>query len=251
MKFLLGVPTPTRAQTWEEVWQRYFVRGTLGQWYKFNETSGTTIFNHGTVGAALDALWIPGAGGALGATGLLGAGHAVNLDGAESVIQMPQHAYFNSPASTQVFLMKMRTSGEAGEGYLFQAVRGPVATTFFKTTLAEIRSVADTDAVDGDATTITTAGIDANWVVLFRTYDDAGDRKVHLYVGNAAGLVELPTSTQTAAIGTLRPINADVFLGGNSATPSRGCNGLMDEYVGLNVVLSLPEMLEVVSTLPF
>jgi hypothetical protein len=112
---------------------------------------------------------------------------------------------------------------------------GPVSSSAAGSAVARVRA-GTSSAVSYAVPGTYTPGTWVHWAV---TYNDAGDRKVHIYRNG----VEVTYSQQEAAVGSLSP-DADVPMA-IGATPNSGFNafnGRIDEIRIYNRVLSLAEI---------
>jgi hypothetical protein len=80
------------------------------------------------------------------------------------------------------------------------------------------------------------------------SYNDAGDRKVHIHIGASGAVGECAYSTQTAATGTLSNLSGsgyNLYIG-NIYDQSGTFDGLIDEVLCFNKVLTAAQMLQIV-----
>jgi hypothetical protein len=83
-----------------------------------------------------------------------------------------------------------------------------------------------------------------NWYWLFGTYDNAGDRLPHQYVGKNGAVTEPSYSTSTAGPGVLSNASGALLVGNNS-TSVRTWDGRIDEFLIFNRVLTTNEMTQI------
>lgn len=213
--------------------------------YRFNEVSGTTVVNYGSLGSG-DGTWTPGAG-AQGQTGQLGANQAYLYDALDSVVTGPTSAVINNASAfTYLFLVRLASTGENNAGYLVSDANqlrilsiANVASPF------RINAQVVAASTNATCTTATGQGTAVNtWTTVALTYDDAGDRKPHIYFGTAASeLAEATYSSQVAAVGTLSNAVGALRIG-NRPDSSRTMDGLLDEFRFKNVALTLAQLKE-------
>ncbi len=213
-------------------------------WYPMTDPSGTTITNFGSLGSGNGTL-TPGAG-ALAQTGKIGAVHAVDFDGADTVITGPTSSSINNANQfTVAALLKADTAGEGSAGYIW-ADNG--ANRILAINLATMRlsmSVWATSAyasVDAAAPSGLATG---TWYMIFGTYDDLGDRKPSIWTGLNGSVAEQTYSAETAAAAALSNASGALKVGNNSSA-IRTWDGLYDEFLFWNRVLTLDEMVSLV-----
>lgn len=209
-------------------------------WYKLNETSGTTVINYGSAGASANGTWTAGAG-ALGQAGKLGANEAYDFDALASKIVIPDIAAIQALATYTIMgLCKADGAGENNAGTVLH-LGASAGMGFRRSTLAWSMGF-DTDGTD--ATSTSNSGFVANdvWLALFGTFDNAGDRTARIYKGSGGVVTEATYATQTAASGTrVAPLGAVI----GNFSDVRTWDGLIDEVVVFNRVLSAAEMLQI------
>lgn len=211
-------------------------------WYGFTEASGIVLDNAGSLGAAQDAAWTPGAG-ALAQAGALGAGHAARFDGAASVVTVPAGAHGNYPAHTIAALVQMDTAGEGNTGELAILGTGVIQMQFGNSMNAIF---AYRGMSSGNASLTGTLNISTGWNWLFFTFDSGGDKKPYLYKGVNGALVTA-TGAQTAGDGSLTNGSLLALYIGNNSGGSKTLNGLLDEWLMWNRVLTPAEMTRIVN----
>lgn len=209
-------------------------------WLRLRETSGTTPVNSGSL-AGLTITWTAGAG-ALGQTGQLGANEAYDFDALASIITIAATASLDLATFTEVALVRPDAAGESSVGRISNYGSGTQFTQFNGALTALRAQVGAGTAANTVATTGLTA---ATWALLFQTYDDAGDRKVRLYKGIAGAVAEYAYSTQDAATGTRSSVAASALNVGNRTLTDCTWDGLYDEFMMFNRILSAAEMLQI------
>lgn len=242
------VPSRLAGEPFNEVGYADFVRALNPVlWLRQRETVGTTAANSGSGGAALNGTI---SGATLGQAGLLGPADAFLFDGSSGAVRIINPtALYSLPAYTYACLMKASSAGENNRGTLGNWSGQDNQLLRFGDSLNAL--FAQVIASGGNATAVTTTGLAADtWAWLFHTYDDAGDRKIHLLKGGVAGVSEFAYASQVAASGTLTANNGDIYLG-NRSSGDRTHNGLIDEQLLFNRVLSLSEMQRMVALTPF
>lgn len=212
-------------------------------WIKHNETSGTTVTNYGSI--VTSGTWTPGSG-SLGQTGFLGTNEAYDYDGANSRISIPNNSIFgNAGEFTQLFLFKADGNGEGGIGHLFRfGVANTNAHVNDSQRITTRRRAATTTAVSE----VSGAWSVGNWSIIFVTFSNSGDRKLHVYRGQNNSLNELTYISQIAAVGTLTNETDTLFIG-NASNLTTTFDGLIDEFAFKNRVLSNQEMLNITKAL--
>lgn len=212
-------------------------------WYKFNETSGTTVINYGSLGSG-NGTWTPGVG-AVGQTDSMGTNEAYDFDGADSKVTGPTSTTINNAAAFSVAIkVKADTSGEATNGYLWSDNGGNRVLLISSGAASPYRLSFGVwcTTMQALAVTAVASGViqsDDMWV--FGTYDNVGDRTPHIYFGNAGSLAEASYSTATPASNTLANASGALLLGNNSSN-IRTWDGLMGEFLFVGRVLTTTEM---------
>lgn len=212
-------------------------------WLKYNETSGTTVENYGSLGDTADGVWTPGAG-ALGQTGLGngGANEAYDYDGASSKTTVPALTGINNlTAFTYAILMQALSPGELNQGRFF----GETGFRYWRIDAADYSLRMLVDATSS-AISLTTAGFIAETIptYLFATYDNAGDRKVHIYKVVGGVLTEATYAIQDAATGTLLNGVGALDIGSNFLQ-NVTFDGMIDEVLIVGSVLTDAQKLQV------
>jgi hypothetical protein len=209
-------------------------------WYRLNEPSGVAAINSGSLGATYNGVYTACT---LAQAGKVGSGSAVLFDGANSKIAVP--AGFGSDSSVYAYLFNASGYGEGGAG-AFHVLSG-VAQQFQRYSATHYRGAEATDGVVGSSVSIV-AGSTNVWRWLFRVYDNAGDRKIHFYVGAGGAVSELAYGTQTAATGTLNSKATATLTIGNETGQTWTFAGLIDEVLmwQSSTGLSLAQMQQIV-----
>lgn len=225
--------------------QSFVDAGTLPLWLRFRETSGTTAANAGSSGATLNATWTPGVG-SVGQTGKLGANEAYLYDALNSKATIADATSIASAAVfTQAVLIRPATAGESNSGAFMYWDSNTQAYFKIDSNLNAVNVRVDTDATS--ANTLGTLTLAANtWQWVFATYDNAGDRKLRLYKGVGGAVTEATAyGAQTAATGNLIAQGTALVIGNRSANDNT-FDGLFDEALRFNIVLSSAQMLQIV-----
>lgn len=213
-------------------------------WYKFNEPSGTTVINYGSLGSG-NGTFTPGVG-AVAQTDSMGVQEAYDFDGADSKVTGPTSTSINNATAFSVALkVKADTSGEATNGYLWSDNGGNRVLLITSGASSPYRLSFGVwcTTMQALAVTAVASGViqsDDMWV--FGTYDNAGDRTPHIYFGNAGALAEASYSTATPASNTLANASGALLLGNNSSNV-RTWDGLFGEFLFFNRILTATEML--------
>lgn len=208
-------------------------------WLRLRETSGTNAANSGSLGAAADGTWTPGAG-AVGQTGQLGANEAYDFDGAASDILIPDATAINNVAVvTYATLFKADGAGENNIGMFYSS-----STRQFRINSSSfpvrmfISGTANANSVTNNSFISTGA---YHWI--FATFDNTGDRKVRLYKGISGAVTEATYTTQDAMTGPI--VNTATHHVGNNAAANGTFDGLIDESLIFDRVLTTAEMLQI------
>lgn len=189
--------------------------------YNMQQTSGTSEPN-----SAAGSNSIGSAGNltltsvTLGQTGKLGANEAYLMDGANSRMQAANNATLAGLTAWEwVFLVNLNSAGEGNQGAFFwwQSATNVPKMYFGGAGRNLIATVSNSTPA---LFTTTTSGVltASSWQIVFCTYDDAGDRKIHIRVGISSTVTELAYSSQPALTGTLlAPTGFPLNLGNRSA----------------------------------
>lgn len=216
-------------------------------WFNFNEASGTTVINYGSLAAA-NATWTPGTSGALGQTDSMGQGHAYLLDGATSDIRTGTLATINN-ASVFTVGQRLRADGpgEGNVGFLWTD-NGANRTLSVSADATSPYRLALNIWCTSVATGVTTDPADGlilgkeMWV--FSTYDDtAASRRPRIYFGYDGAVREALYSTETPAATALSNASGALVLGNRGAAADRTFNGQFGEFFfKVGTVLTLATM---------
>lgn len=208
--------------------------------YRFNETSGTTVINYGSLGAAQNGTWTPGAG-LIGQGGQRGSNEAYAFDGAASLVTVPNGSYAVFPAATYAHLVLATNGGEGNNGTFWMHGNGNNRFLHASATALSARKITSGTNPLSNTTTGLTFGA---WHYIFATYDDAGDRKWHIYKFISGVLTEFAYSTQTAGTGTISA-EANNLIIGNAAAANTTWNGSIDDWQLYNYLLTSQQMTDV------
>ncbi|HJX57500.1 MAG TPA: hypothetical protein VJ325_02145 [Thiobacillus sp.] len=215
-------------------------------WYRFNELTGLTAINSGSLGATYNGTYILGAG-ALAQVGKLGGADAVLFDKLDTRLAIPAGAYANYPAMTIAVLSKNTSGGEGNLGTFWYWS----ATGTARLTAADASQIVMRRAAATYAETVVSAGLNmTGWQWKFYTYDHAGDLKIDIFKSSGGAAVECTYSTQTAAVGALTDLSATALYIGNNDAQGRTLDGWLDEFALWNRVLTQAEMNKIVSLTP-
>jgi hypothetical protein len=174
--------------------------------------------------------------------GPTGVGGAVSYNGTTSLLTMP--GGLNYSAWTRAWLVKLTGAGESSNGVFYDINAGATELRFDGSAGALRATRAGSTTA---ASSVTTTGPTLNqWIWLFLTYNNSGDRMLHLYQGVSGTVTEFAYSTQTAMVGTLTTQSAYTAIIGNNAAVSRTMEGLLDEHLWWSRVLTLAEMQRIV-----
>ena len=216
---------------------------TSALWYRLDERGapydpGNIAYNYGLLGSVFDGAYIACN---LAQQGKLSVIDAVLFDGVNSKLTIPAGAYGAFPSVTIAALVKYTSSGEAAAGRTYD--QG--GTTLLR--FGSGPKLRAQRAATGGSVSITIAdALLATWVWKFITYQDSGDRKSHIWKGQAGAVSEEGYSTNAAATGTLTDQSAVALVVGNNAGQANTMDGLMDEFLLFPYVLSLTQMLQIV-----
>lgn len=213
-------------------WASYVTALAPPAWWRMRDTSGTTVVNSGSLGSAVDLTAIAWT---MAQAGQLGSGEAGQTDGATTRLQTPNNvALAGLTAWEFVFLVNPSSAGEIGYGVFFEwGNNTPEPLAQFNGVLTSLRGYIYNTAPTAFFTQ-TTSGLTAGvWALLFFAYNDAGDRKLHIYKGVSGGVAEFGYSSQLAVTGTYKaPTSALNLL--NRTGQDLTYAGLCDEALIIN-----------------
>lgn len=209
-------------------------------WYKFNEPSGTTVTNYGSLGSAVNGTFTPGSG-AVAQTGQLGASEAYDWDGTASLVTVAYNAGMDSLTTFTVAAL-IRADG-AGEGTV-----GTIYTWGNLNTTASLRFVGASRAlifIHRYNTTVmqtvtSTALSTGQWYWVFAEYDEGGDRRGDIYLSSGGVAVEASYASQQASVGTVVTNGVSPIIG-NLAVGSNTWDGQQDEIMWIPRLLTQAE----------
>lgn len=211
-------------------------------WYKFNETSGTSVINYGTSGSGFNGTFTPGLG-SVNNIGQFGLSSAYSFDGLDTKIAVSNNpAYANSTKQTVIALINPTNSGEGTNGAIYCFSNGNNRWLYASSTLFFGRRVTGST----NAQTTTNSGqvpINGEWQLAIFKYNDTTDRKVKLYKGYKGQLTEYTYGTQTAATGSLGN-ETGVLNIGNATTPNLSFSGLFGNFIWINDDIPLSVLLK-------
>lgn len=208
-------------------------------WRRYNETSGTTGVNYGSLGGT--TTWTPGVGGALGQEGHLGANEAYDFNGTTSLDSFANNATMaNAETFTRCYLAKARSAGEGSTGVL--SAWGTLSGEHSDRFSGAGRAIAARADYATNATSLTNETLDLDvWYWIFVTYDVTGDRKAYITLSQNGVATPATYATQIASVGAYTAPAAAYAIGAltnNSAT----WDGFIDEVLFFDRVLTLAEM---------
>ena len=178
--------------------------------FKFDETSGTSVTNYGSLGGT--ATWTPGSGSQNNTAPV---GKAYDLDGSNSRVEYANNATMaNAEEFAGGMLVNADSAGKTSSGALW--IWGILSTAYnlrFSSGLALVGRVDyATDAITLTSTTLST-GV---WQWIFYRYSLAGDRKLHVYRGVNGAVAELTYTTNTASSGAYSAPSGSFMIGAAS-----------------------------------
>lgn len=209
-------------------------------WYRMNELTGSVALNSGSLGAAYNGAYTSCT---LAQAGKLGAASAVLFDGANSMVTVPAGAYANYPAVTVASLVKCNSAGESNIGAFWNINGDGGFNGRFAGSMSSERFFRK--AATTSANTTVSFAFGTAWAWMFATYNDATDRKIHLYQG-IGGAITDQSGTPIAAVGALADVSSQVLVLGNRTTQDLTLNGLYDEFLWFNGVLIVAQMQQIV-----
>lgn len=210
-------------------------------WYKFDETSGTTVTNYGSFGSNQNGVWTVGSG-ALGQTGKLGANNAYDFNASKVAITQTATNIGNLATYTHAMLIKL----DAPSGTLWeQSTLGGIPylglSGFYALLANEWAGSVPNSASNISAANFLTV---STWTWLFRTFDNAGDRKNHIYKGVGGAVTEATYGTDTAMAAARSALGTQNTIG-NQSGGGAGIDGLIDEALMFSGVLTTAQMLAI------
>jgi Concanavalin A-like lectin/glucanases superfamily len=213
------------------------------EWLRFNEPSGTTVVNYGSLTNA-NATFTPGSG-AVAQTGQLGAVEAYDFDGAASLATITYNAALDGlTAFTFAALVKADSAGEGNVGTIYTWGNNNTTATLRFVGASRAFFFAHRYATTSMQTVTTTALATGQWYWVFGTYDQSGDRFGRIYISSGGTAVEAAYSgapAPIASVGTVT-VNGVAPIVGNLALASNSWDGLIDEVMWFNRVLTQTEM---------
>jgi|CXWL01.1.fsa_nt_gi parallel beta-helix repeat protein len=218
--------------------------GPVG-WWKLDETSGQNLIN-----AAGGASGVLGASSAaetsdpIRATGRIG--NALQFDGVDDRADLGISS-MTSNMGAFTYAAWIRPAGWGGAGYGRIASRASSIEFYSSGNSSNtLRAIIYSTAGAQFMTTAGKGAIALNaWQHVAVSYDDAGDRKAHLYVNG----VEATYIEQPALTGLLNKPAVKMMLG-NREAGDRAFNGLIDEAQVYNRALSAAEVLALFNAAP-
>jgi concanavalin A-like lectin/glucanase superfamily protein len=210
-------------------WSSYVTGLAPLAWWRCRQTSGTNEPNAGSLGSAVD-LTITAA--TLNQAGKLGAGEAYLYDGTATRLSCANNATLAALTSFEmVWLLNPSSAGEGSFGSFFAWGAGTSGTgyaMYYNGGASALRFQMYNTTPSTFGSTTTSAPANATWSLIFAAYDDAGDRKAHLYKGVSGAVSEFAYSSQTAVSGTFKAPTG-VYTLGNISSPDQTFAGLFDE----------------------
>lgn len=217
------------------------------EWLSFREISGTSLRNRGSLLNA-NGTWTPGAG-ALGQVGQLGANDAADFDGAASLVTINYNAGLDGlTAFTIAALVKADGAGEGNVGTIYTWGNNNTTATLRFVGASRAFFFAHRYNTTSMQTVTTTALSIGQWYWVFGTYNQSGDRFGRIYISSGGAAVEAAYSgapAPIASVGTVT-INGVAPIVGNLALASNTWDGLIDEVMWFNRVLTQDEMNNIV-----
>jgi hypothetical protein len=207
-----------------------------------NITSGTNIPNQGSLGAAQDGTLTLGAG-LLAQASPLGAGEAIQWDGADTKVAVTAPAAITTAAArTWCFLHKPLSAGENNSAAFWNYSNLGSGEAHIGVT-SNITS--HMNATTTDAVSITNAGVITigSWQMTFINCEYGGDIKIHIYTGIAGAVTEATYSSQTAGGAPPTSFSSQLNLG-NRALNDLTWNGLFSRVLFFGNILTVPQMLQ-------
>jgi hypothetical protein len=240
-RILLAMSTPARKMLllWGKravvTWNTY-IPATIAPpaWWSMRATSGTNEANRGSVGSALDMTILSAT---LGQVGKLGVNEAALCDGANTLYSTPNNAALAALTTWEyVFLVNPTNAGEGSLGSFWSWGNGGASQEIeltFNSALTSLGMRVYNTVPTAFLATTTTGLTAATWALIFAAYDNAGDRKGHLYKGITGAVSEYAYSAQPPMTGTYKtPTNPlNLF---NRTAQTITFAGLGDEAMAIN-----------------
>jgi len=218
-------------------WETYMTSLAPASWHRYRD-SATPALNAGSLGSALD---MTATNTTFAQTGKLGAGEAISLNGTTSLLTAANNATLAGYTTWEwVFLINPTSAGEATAAWLAGWGTGLAAEGYFMRFNAATTAIKISlfNTLGSGFVTDTNTGIATSaWSLLFFSFDNAGDRKMHVYKGVSGAVSELGYSAQPAMTGTYRAPAAALNLYNDGST-ARTFSGLSDEDATFNMNLT-------------
>lgn len=200
----------------------------LGGW-RNNLSSGTTVTNYGSAGTSLNGTLTLGSG-AIGRTGQLGAGEAVQFDGAAAsgtVINCGNDASVQGLTTFMLFVI-VNVTGAGGNNAARFMEKGGEWSLRFSSSSRDITATVFATA-DGNSSALSNETLQTGvWRSIGLIFDNA-DRLIKLYVNGS----ELTYASRSAG-GSTRTSNTNAITLGNVTGRTVTLAGDMDEAAVLN-----------------
>ena len=216
-------------------------------WFKFNESSGTTVINYGSGGTGLNGTFTTGSG-SVAQVGQFGLQSAYSFDGLSSgsKVNVPNNsAYSNASAFTVVALLNPTGSGLSNTGTVYEFDNGNNKMLYSASaSLFHMRRPTSTT----NPQIITNSGqvpINGVWQFIIGKYNDTTDRKVHVYRGYKNRLIEFTYGTNTTGTGTLSSESNSLNIGNNS-TSAQTWSGLFGNFLWFNRDVPLYQLMTII-----
>lgn len=213
-------------------------------WYRKRETSGSVVVNDGSLGNAQDGTNV---NATIAQTGQLGANEAYAYNGSDSIVTIASGSYSNFTAWTWAVLVNRTNKGEGSSGsFVHYGNRGNDRFGFSSVGANSVegrRSFSGANAVS-IAPSAFMLGT-GEWMWFFYTFSTA-DNTIRIYRGSG-GAVTQPGAyiSQTAGTGTLTNFSASLILGNQANNSASAFNGLYDEAIYFDAILTSDEMLDI------
>ena len=212
--------------------------------YHLRETSGTTILNSGSTGAALNGTLTIGAG-ALAQTGIMGTGEALLFDGADTRIATPNNAAISDQTAFEwVFVAYPTGYGESNVGAFFEYFS---TVTRFRGngSAGSVSAVVNYDTTDASAATANGVMTLNEWQVFNVAFDSAVEARPRIYRNGSL----TTDASVTLGVGSVTAEPNGVSIG-NSPFSNRTFAGSIDFAARKNGrTLTAPERAAIVTAL--